>query len=440
MTTLRPFAAVAVLATLAPAQQPQVPSAGGQGAESHGPAIVVPGLRKLTIGGQYRLRYEAQRNYDFDDDRKVVANQDFFTQRARLGFDFDFGEELRVFLQLQDAREWGEEASTVDDSADGFDLHQGYVDLRRTPGIGGSTRIGRQEINLGDQRLVGALDWRTGARSLDGALQTWKCEDGALLAWAVQGRETIGALNDDLWFGGLYGTRKFDAELTGDLYLMYLHDDGIQPMGAANRFTLGTRWIWGPAPWEFGTELATQFGEQGTADIPIADTWAGHVHVMRRFDGDWQPWLKLAFDAASGDDPATADNERFNNLFPTAHAHWGMMDLAQWENLFNPWAQIGVTPCQHTDVALAWHYFRSMEAGDVLKGPNGTLSPGGVGFSRTMGHEIDLLVTRNLQLVEGVKTALQFGYGVFLPGPGVEDARGTDDLAHFVYAQFDVKF
>ncbi len=405
-----------------------------------GPEIVIPGVRKLTVSGQYRLRYENQIDYDFDKSKGSAASNDFFSQRVRVGLGFEFSDEVKAFFQLQDAREWGEEASTVDDMADGLDLHQGYVDIGRTPWIGGSTRIGRQEINLGDQRLVGALDWRTGGRALDGILQSWACcDDCSWVAWAVQGREAINAVNDDLWFGGVQWNRKLGA-VQGEFYLMYLHDDGTAPGLSHNRFTLGTRPVWTDGPWEAGMELATQFGEQAGADIPIGDAYAAHVHVKHTFAGERRFYVMPALDLASGDDPNTADNERFHNLFPTAHAHWGMMDLAQWENLFNPWVRVGAQCCEQTDVSVTWHYFRAMEAGDAFRGPNGTLSAGNPAFSRTMGNEIDLLLTRKLDIAPAVKAALQLGYGVFLPGAGVRDANGTDDVAHFVYVQFDVKF
>jgi hypothetical protein len=439
MTLLPLLWTAAILAAAPlPSQQPQ-----GQPAAAGDPPagqIVLPGVRRLTIGGQYRLRYENQIDYDFDRGTDSAASNDFFTQRLRVNLDFDLGDELRAFFQLQDAREWGEESSTIDDAADGFDLHQGWVELRKTPGFGGSARLGRQEIAFGDHRLVGNLDWRTGARSFDGVRQTWSREDGSLDVFAVQTRELLNTANDDAAFGGIYGSKKLGERASGDLYLLYLHDDGTAPGLSQNRFTLGARVGAQPGAWDLGIELATQSGEDSGADIPFAETWAGHVHVQHRWEDGCRPWIKVAFDAASGNDPATADDERFDNLFPTAHAHWGMMDLAQWENLENPWAQVGASLCERTDASLAWHFFRAMEAGDGFRGPNGTLSAGNPAFSRTMGHEIDLLLTRRLDLGAGIKSALQLGYAVFLPGGGVKDAKGSDDPAHFVYLQFDLRF
>lgn len=400
----------------------------------------VPGVRKLSLGGQYRLRYEGLFNYDLDND--AGADNDYFTQRVRVNLGVEINDMFSTFFQVQDAREWGEEASTVDDAADGFDLHQGYLDVRDNPWFGGNTRVGRQEINLGDQRLIGALDWKSSARAFDGILQSWKFEPGTLLAFAIQAREVLDNSNNDARVFGGYFAGKLGDKTTDDFYLILLQDDGTTPGATQQRFTLGTRWITKPTdPLELGLEVATQFGDVAGADIPIGDTYAFHVHGTWAFDGAWKPRLTVACDGASGNDPTTADNERFNNLFPTAHAHWGMMDLAQWENLFNPWVRVAISPCGDCTWSLTWHHLAAMESGDAFRGPNATLSAGNPSWSKTMGEEIDLMWNRVLHAGEGVTSGLQVGYGLFVPGSGAKDANaGHDDLAHFLYAQFDLRF
>lgn len=431
-----PFLPIAASTLLLPAfavaQEPQ--------AAPTGTTIVIPGVERLKIGGEYRIRYEGLFDYDFDHSAASAASNDYFTQRVRLDFDLDFGEKVDGFIQIQDAREWGEEASTIDDAADGLDLHQGYVDLHEV--LGGTARIGRQEINLGDQRLVGALDWKSQARALDGVHQSWTCDKGCSThVWFVQARELINTINDDARFVGIQHSPVFGEGWTNDFYLMYLQDDGTTVGGTQNRFTLGTRAIWkADKSLEFGLEAATQFGDLAGNDIKIGKTYAAHVHGQYMFEGDMHPKLTLACDVASGDDPSTADVERFNNLFPTAHAHWGMMDLALWENLFNPWLRFALEPNEVSTLSATVLHFAAMEASDAFGGPNGQLSPGNAAFSKDMGNEIDLLYTRRLDLAKNVKTAVQVGYGLFLPGDGVKDAKGTDDMAHFLYAQFDLRF
>ena len=83
-------------------------------------------------------------------------------------------------VDLQDVRLWGSEASPpgavpdatlFDYSAGGFDAHQAYV----TAHFGNSqVRVGRQELALDSQRLIGAVDWTLQGRSFDAIRAMWK--------------------------------------------------------------------------------------------------------------------------------------------------------------------------------------------------------------------------------------------------------------------------
>jgi hypothetical protein len=52
-----------------------------------------------------------------------------------------------------------------DFSADNLDLHQGYVDIKRFNDSPFATHVGRQEVYLRGQRLVGAVGWTQQGRS-----------------------------------------------------------------------------------------------------------------------------------------------------------------------------------------------------------------------------------------------------------------------------------
>src|SRR5258705_12670190 len=73
---------------------------------------------------------------------------------------------LTGYLQFQDARALGlprrEEASNMRNT---FDLRQGYLDFHSR-----SVQLvaGRQELRLGDERVVGIADWKNKSRTWDG--------------------------------------------------------------------------------------------------------------------------------------------------------------------------------------------------------------------------------------------------------------------------------
>lgn len=433
-----PIAACVVLLPLlaqaqgAPATQPSAPPDGA--------VLRLPGVKSFTAGGQYRLRYENQ--IDFDFDRNAGISEDFFTQRFRFHVNIEFTDEWSAMLQLQDAREWGEEASTLDDSADGLDLHQGWLQLRGFPGLGGTAKIGRQELQYGEERLVGNLDWRTQARAFDGLRWTWG--DALATNWQLfvtQTREiqSSGAY-DDAWFGGIYGTWKRER-VQGEGYFLYLHNEQAAVATTEQRGTLGTRWIWNCSDaFELGTELVTQFGDLGDTDIPILETYAAHAHARWNLTAQgWKPWLQVDGNLASGNEPGGNENERFEALFPTAHRHQGDMDLAEWENLREVAVKVGAHPGKSTKLYLAGHRFWAMEEADSFGGPNGTLSTGALGQSRDMGFEVDMRLTQTFE-AGSFRPVLEVGYAFFVPGSGTEQSKGSGDVAHFVYVQGNFPF
>ena len=74
---------------------------------------------------------------------------------------------LRV--TFQDVRVWGSEANTLlDFTGDTIDLHEGWA--LWTPSAHVGVKVGRQEIVVEEQRLVGAVDWTQQGRAFDAAV------------------------------------------------------------------------------------------------------------------------------------------------------------------------------------------------------------------------------------------------------------------------------
>lgn len=429
-------ALLVLLASTALAQSDSSPPAGD------GVQVRLPGMKSITFSGQYRLRYENFYNYDFD--RDAGDQTDWFTQRFRFNVGAEITDNLRAYVELQDVRAWGEESSTTDASADNFDAHQAYFEMLKTPWLGGSTRIGRQELAYGDERIIGALDWAMQARAFDGIRQRWSSENSSDLdVFFTQIRETwrtTTPVYDDAFFGGVYWAQTRESAPNFDAYLLFLQDDETAAGDVESRGTLGGRFHSAPSRFEFEVEFATQFGEDDSADIPIFECWAAHAHVTMHFSDDRKgAWLKLEGNAATGDDPDTADDERFNNLFPTGHKHWGMMDFAFWENMMHGMVEFGLVPGPRSSLSFTYSYFRSMEETDVFRGPQNTLAGAPSGTSNSIGSELDILYKVNFD-TEPARTFFHAGYGVFVPGSGAKAVSADDDLAHYFYLQTGLSF
>lgn len=391
--------------------------------------------RKITFSGELRWRAEKRENYDFND--KAGSNPFFVGQRARLGIEFTVNDNVKAFLQLADVRQFGEETSTVDRSADGQDLHQGYLAWQIDDDL--HLKLGRQEVELGDQRLVSSLNWLDQGRSLDGVVAA--CDIGpnsTLIGFATLiNNDVLTSDNTGAWVNGVYWTSHNDSGLEGDLYGIVLLNEETPANGTEHRWTLGGRVRQELESGFFGgLEVAGQVGEINNADIPFGDTYGAHAEVgFQVQDHEWKPRFMLEVNAASGNDPNTADNERFNTLLPFSHAYFGQMDFALWENIVHVAAHAQIQPGAKTKVKLAWHYFQTMESADRFGGPANTLSAGVANGRDEIGNEIDL--TCRHPLGDGIWG--EAGASIFLPGGGVKDAGGFDDEALFFYYMMGIK-
>ncbi len=269
--------------------------------------------KEIQVGGQVRPRMEylnpSGGGYDVWTSMRVRAQV-----KAVLDKDVD------VFVQVQDVRIWGEETNTLNDyRADNFDLHQGYVTLNKIRGSGVSIRVGRQEISLGGQRLVGAVDWTQQARSMDGVRATLSPAWGSVDVLGIRLLDTSAAgIGSNAYFGGVYATAKASGG-TLDGYGLYNRASG----GAkTNQYTLGARWVGKARSVVYRIEGAYQLGKRGGSDVS-AFLFGGRAGIPIG-----KSTVTLWYDYLSGDDNATDGKVKvFDTLFATNHKFYGYADV-----------------------------------------------------------------------------------------------------------------
>src|SRR3990170_3293572 len=164
-------------------------------------------------GGELRLR-----GVMVDNAESTAALKDggFFEQRTRLNVDAT-ADDAKVFLQVQDSRKWGSEATTTDTADNGnggIDLSQGYVDLSNVANKPISLRIGRQAMAYGEHRLIGSLEWSNNARRFDAIKLTYKHSAADIDVFTAKIAENITATNpgadwgNDQNLSGIYASLK----------------------------------------------------------------------------------------------------------------------------------------------------------------------------------------------------------------------------------------
>ena len=427
------------------------------------PAAAQPLAPPLQFSGEVRYRGELDRRTPDTPDRDGGFDA-VSLLRTRLGLRVPVSSAVRVFIQLQDARAFGEETNTLTDAtADRFDLHQGYIELADSlAGYPLLARLGRQEIALGDERLIGVVGWSNTGRSFDGL----RLQVGALNAFATQIREQDAVLpigvdpranegeDRDHSFFGLY----LDAR-PGDLYL--LHDrqatgvnlgagTGTGAVSDVDRTTFGGRLELPTTPLRplfFEAEAVYQFGNQRTSFGPALraqdiDAWMaiGRLGIAAPTPGPFRG-ARLGLDWLSGDDDLADDRYgAFNTLYATNHKFYGFMDLyldpardtggrGLVDGLVG--VTLGLTPQLALDATL--HRFWTATARSVA-------APGG-GFTedRDLGWELDLTLPFPVRPGLGGLA----GYSLYRTGEAAPLAGlGTEsgDLLHWAYLQLQVNF
>ena len=108
------------------------------------------------------------------------SNDDTYVlQRFRPGITLIALPWLKFRIQGQDARVFYKAAKPyAPPFQDRWDLRQAYVELGSIE-KGPMLRAGRQEINLGDERLVGSTNWSNAARTFDAVRAGYQWTAGA---------------------------------------------------------------------------------------------------------------------------------------------------------------------------------------------------------------------------------------------------------------------
>jgi hypothetical protein len=292
------------------------------------PAAGTAQTESVRLLGEVRARGEVERPAGIDTLDALTL------LRTRIGVEAALSPQAVVLVQLQDARVFGEEASTLDGSADRLDMHQAWLQYR-LPGVYDvSFRVGRQEIILGNERLVGAVGWTNTGRSFDGArisvgpaAERWRLHAlGATIS--ERGRRFTGApaeRGDHLLVGGFFETAL------ADVFVLHDREDAYRSYTNVDRTTLGARagrTLGAVTPslegaWQLGNQLLpTSAREQDIRAWLLGArlTWDTSLPVIAR--------IGLGADVLSGDaDPADGTHRAFNTMYATNHKYYGYLDL-----------------------------------------------------------------------------------------------------------------
>jgi hypothetical protein len=400
---------------------------------------------ELKFNFQARVRAELRENvFDFDDSRDAATDDTWLLQRIRIGLEWQPAPWWRVTLQGQDVREFFSDRPDVPgvlgaEGDDAFDLRLAALEIGRPDRL--SLKLGRQVLSYGDERLIGPLEWLNFSRTFDAARLHWQQERWWLdlfAASAVRIHESEFNVSDFIdsadhrnqCLSGIYFSTTLIPRHTADLYLLHLHEE--TRTGGTDFATLGTRWRHDPlpeAPWDYTVEIAAQAGQVVGQDLRA---FASHLEAGYNWlTHPWKPRLACEYSYGSGDgNPADGELHTFQNLYPTNHPPYGLMDTFSWQNMHNLALRLSAQPHARVKATLDLHAFWLDDTADAWYRANGTTTvrPRTPGARSYAGSEADFTVSAKIS--DHLQTLL--GYSHFFAGSYLDDTGAGDD-ADFAY-------
>lgn len=392
---------------------------------------------KITFGGQARIREEL-------NGAAQSKNSNFFytTYRFRFNVTAELNDNTTVFFQPQKVGVFGnnETGATLDSSyvtvstttgigSTNVGVHQAYLELKKIFGEKSTLKIGRQEIVVGDHRLLGNVDWTNKARSLDGINTSFDFKSGKLTLLTLKlagdsesGNEPSGDFDGDY---NLYVLHWGNTVKDLSYEVLFANDIDNRTTPTINRKTYGLYLVKKPKEGlNFRGEIYFQTGKnKATGNDISAKMYALHLGYAVATYG-----LTLGYENLSGDEDTTDTKDKsFNTLLATNHKYYGYMDYFLTNNtqgLKDLFLKLNFNLDEKRNLALDYHNFSL----------NSILATTG---KKNLGSEIDFTYSckksKNTNFILGISRYLATNTMKTLKGL----ANATNNWG---YLQIDVKY
>nr|WP_299343734.1 alginate export family protein [Allomuricauda sp.] len=387
----------------------------------------------LTIGGQYRPRFEStvNENYTEEDDT-------YYSHRLNLHANLHFGKYVRVFADVFQGFTSGSEDRSLED--DELAIHQGYVEftipLKENQW---SFTFGRKQLDYGAGRLVSRRDGPNMRRSFDLIQTDYQFNQNSIQVF--YGKEVqsefdafdndfalfdSGSSNPKLW--GVYTDFKV-GKILGKTQLYYLgfnsdfssfsdvsgeetrHSIGIRRYG-----TLGKRMI-------FNTELVYQFGELGDATISAFNFEFDYKYVL--INTPWKYTFGLKFDYSSGDRDQGDDKlQTYNPMFVNP-ALYSLAAVNTPVNLNGLHPNFKIYPFKDFSIYMDYaFFFRSSKDDGLYTPPRFQIRTADSGSSAYLGSAI------GMKILYEINRNIEFEWRstYFIPGDFVKESGESESI------------
>ncbi|MFA5816110.1 MAG: alginate export family protein [Bacteroidales bacterium] len=392
----------------------------------------------VIADAQFRLDAELRPRAEMRDGYKTLSEPGkvpawFISQRTRLAFGWS-GDKTELRITPQDVRVWGDETSFTSTGVTGdpasLDLYEAW--LKYSPLKNLSFKIGRQEWDIYDTRLISIRNWNQTGITYDGLLAEWTSKFGALtagLSWNndkensfgnIYTKDKIKTLDFLYWkmspvkilvINLLYVAAGFQKENAEAIYLRHTVGGGLD-LNLKNTIVRVTPYY--------------QFG-QNKSGVAVS-AWFLSARIEQKFS---QLKIMAGVDLLSGQDASktTGKDHLFDILYGNRHSVFGFNDYFSNVPLSTGNRGLGDAylklekAFKQSAVQIWYHFFTT----------NQTVINDQIPINKFLGHEVDLVYKQKLT------PALSFeaGYGFMLPTATMEILNGLSaggsDFSHFGY-------
>jgi hypothetical protein len=414
------------------------------------PSKPVPtGLERLSnewpSWAKVAIQYRGRAEYAEPLAPASMGQDGYYLNRVRLQGTFVPASWMRFVVQSQDSQILGYNTAAVSRFTNTLDLRLGYAEVT-VPGAQPLTlRGGRQDLLVGEGRLVGTPDWGNTNRTYDGVRVSTKTAVGTLDLFAIS--PVVIALGKvDKWkagewmYGGSGSIEKVVPHTVLEPYAFLRTQQDVlseaKVPGDARLVTVGSRAL---------IKLRTTVDANADAALQRGDVsgdsaaaWAAHVGVA------WtpaavamKPRLSAEYNFASGDESPT-DGRRgtFDQLYASNHNRYGLIDAVGWRNMHHAGGMVEASPGRKVKVGSGVHYFALATVADGLYSASGArVLLNRDATSRSIGWETDGWASYTISK----ELSVAAGLGVLFAGEYLQESSGFDRVWS-PYLAWNIKF
>jgi hypothetical protein len=390
-----------------------------------------------SLGGEIRQRYDNWHQANFGYVPAEWLNSSL--QRYMVHADTHFGPQVRAFVQVQSALEYGKTGGPFHTDEDTFEIQQAFVDFRTSndPNHYTRVRVGRQEIALGADHFISTSDYFNARRNFDGVTLTVGRGSWTWFAQATKPVEKqFGAFDDapepgrTAWGGGFFAPNPFAKQ--GRIGVFYAGLDTKDQLwnrglGRDQRHTLGARIErQSQTGWDYTYEALAQLGTFTPVQDPSVGirAWALVTDSGFTFSkSKHYPRIGVGTAFTSGDG-GHGSLGTFHPLFPDT-SYSGKLALVGPSNTYavTPTFRFGLT--RRIYVLTEWSSFWRQNTNDGIYTPalltvpvdSGIVGylqkPGNLSKARYIGNQVGIVgiinINTHLTYVAGLMKFLTIG-------------------------------